>query len=71
MVRSSDPNITVYPMVAAELSKETAVNQREESSESRDDVVGASDGRACNGGTGQDDEDEGQPGSLTPFLVLK
>jgi len=34
-------------------------------------VVGASDGRASNGGTGPDDDDEGQPWSITPFLVLK
>jgi len=58
-------------MVSTALSRATAVNQREGSSKSRDTVVGASDGRARNGGTGPDDDDEGQPGSITPFLVLK
>jgi len=54
-------------MVSTALSKATAVNQREGSSKSRDNVAGASDVRASNGGTGPDDDDEGQPGSITPF----
>jgi len=58
-------------MVSTALSREIAVNQLEGSRKSRDNVVGASDGRARNGGTGPDDDDEGQPGSITPFLVLK
>jgi len=58
-------------MVSTALLKATAVSQREISSKSRDDVVGASDGRASSGGTGPDDDDEGQPRRITPFLVLK